>query len=98
MGEIVEKYFLVLLVLTQSLAESTVRENTGRDEDHLCLGGWLLMIFLDVSQQSSHQNCRLFPVEILVLPDVDEVAEVGSHEVEGVPGLILEAGPGALLR
>ena len=73
MGEIVEKYFLVLLVLTQSLAESTVRENTGRDEDHLCLGGWLLMIFLDVSQQSSHQYCRLFPVEILVLPDVDEV-------------------------
>ena len=32
-----------------------------------------------------------------LIPDVDEVAEVGSHEVEGVPGLILEAGPGALL-
>ena len=32
-----------------------------------------------------------------LVPDVYKVAEIGRHEVEGVPGLVLEADPGALL-
>ena len=39
MGEIVVKYFQVLLALTQSGVESAVRENTGCDEDHPGLCG-----------------------------------------------------------
>ena len=32
-----------------------------------------------------------------LIPDVNEVAEGGGQEVEGVPGLVLETGLGALL-
>ena len=47
----------------------------------------------DVSSPGNSQACVLHGL----IPDVDEVAEVRSHKVEGVPGLILEAGSGALL-